>query len=236
MTHRRKTEWWDTQSNLYSLLALTAYARSVAASSSSVIVEVAGAGAPLIAGALAGKQRMRHASVPLPAAATLTISPTGEVHYSVEVRHRKTLDALKAEAHGIQLTSEYFDEAGAPKTSFRVGDVVHVKLTAELTVDADHLMLSDALPAGFEPLNTRFATVGSSVAQTTEWGSYREIRDDRVDFASEYRSRGRVVHEFQIRAIAAGKFTRPPTVAELMYEPATRAQTAADVVEIKARP
>src|ERR1044071_6511414 len=75
---------------------------------------------------------------------------------------------------------EYFDETGAPKTSFRVGDVVHVKLTAELPGDADHLMLSDALPAGFEPLPTRFATGGPAGAQPTESGGpalYDPFRD-----------------------------------------------------------
>jgi uncharacterized protein YfaS (alpha-2-macroglobulin family) len=234
MKHRHSNDDYDTQSNLYTLLALTAYARSVAGASPSVTVELAGRDAPVIAGALAGKQRMRVASLALPAAAALTITPTGEVHYSVEVRYRKTLDALVAESHGVTLSHEYLDEAGAPKSTFRVGDVVRVRLATELTKDADQLMVSDVLPAGFEPLNTRFATVGASVAQTTEWGSYREIRDDRVDFASEYRSRGRVVHEFQVRAIAAGKFTRPPAVAELMYEPAVRAQTAADAIEIQA--
>jgi uncharacterized protein YfaS (alpha-2-macroglobulin family) len=36
-----------------------------------------------------------------------------------------------------------------------------------------------------------------------------------------------------IRAIATGKFTRPPTTAERMYEPETNARTALDVIEVK---
>ena len=56
-----------------------------------------------------------------------------------------------------------------------------------------------------------------------------------MNFASEYRSRGRYVREFQIRAIAAGTFVRPPTTAELMYEPAINAQTGAGIIEIKAK-
>jgi uncharacterized protein YfaS (alpha-2-macroglobulin family) len=131
---------------------------------------------------------------------------------------------------------EYLDVAGKPKSTFVVGDVVRVRVSAELPNDADHLMISEALPAGFEALNARFATTGTAaVAQTDEWGTYREIQDDRVNFASEYSSRGRYVHEFQIRAIAAGTFVRPPTVAELMYEPAIHAQTGADIIEIKAK-
>jgi uncharacterized protein YfaS (alpha-2-macroglobulin family) len=233
MKHRRSDNYYDTQSNMYSLLALMAYARTTAAKPSSVTVELAGA--PLVSGALAGKQRMRVASAALPAAAELTITPTGEVHYNVEVRYRRTLDALKGEEHGLTLVHEYLDEAGKPKSAFRVGDVVRVRLATELKDDADHLMLSDALPAGFEALNTRFATSGATVPQHTEWGTHREVHDDRVDFASEYRSHGRHVLEFEMRAIAAGKFVRPPTVGELMYEPAVNAQTAAELIEIKAK-
>jgi uncharacterized protein YfaS (alpha-2-macroglobulin family) len=234
MKHRHTTRWYDTQSNLYSLLALTSYARTVSRAPSSVTVELGGAA--ILSGALSGKQRIRAATVPLTGAGELAITPTGEVHYAIEVRYRKTLDALKGESHGVTISNEYLDEAGDPKTSFKVGDVVRVRLVSELPGDADHLMLSDALPAGFEAINARFQTTGTAaVTQTTEWGTYREMHDDRVSFASEYTSRGRRVHEFQIRAIAAGKFARPPTMAELMYLPETRAQTALDIIEIKAK-
>ncbi|HEU4730355.1 MAG TPA: MG2 domain-containing protein [Kofleriaceae bacterium] len=234
MKHRHKTPEYDTQSNLYSLLALTAYARSLSGPPPSVTVELAGS--QLISGALGGKQRIRVATAPLGSAGELAITPTGEVHYSVEIRYRKTPGALKGEAHGITLVHEYLDEAGKPKSTFQVGDVVRVRLTTTLPGDADHLIISDVLPAGFEAINSRFQTSGAaSVAQTTEWGTYREIHDDRVDFASEYSSNGSYVHEFQIRAIAAGRFARPPTVAQLMYEPAINAQTALDLLEIKPR-
>ncbi|HSR97571.1 MAG TPA: MG2 domain-containing protein [Kofleriaceae bacterium] len=232
MKHRHTTRWYDTQSNLYSLLALTSYARTVSRAPSSVTVELGGTS--ILSGALSGKQRIRAATVPLTGAGELAITPTGEVHYSVEVRYRKTLDALKGESHGVTISNEYLDEAGNPKTSFKVGDVVRVRLVSELPGDADHLMLSDALPAGFEAINARFQTSGTaSVTQTTEWGTYREMHDDRVNFASQYTSRGRRVHEFEIRAIAAGKFARPPTMAELMYLPETNAQTALDIIEIE---
>jgi uncharacterized protein YfaS (alpha-2-macroglobulin family) len=232
MKNRRAIRYWDTQSNLYSLLALTAYARTVANSPASVTVDLGGT--PVITGALSGKQRIRVATVPLPANAEITITPTGEVHYNVEIHYRKTVDALKEETNGLTLTHEYLDEAGKPKSSFVVGDIVRVRLTTILKEDGDHLMVSDVLPAGFEALNSRFATVGEAgIVQTKEWGTYREIHDDRVNFASQYSSYGNYVHEFTIRAIAVGKFARPPTVAELMYEPATNAQTAYDVIEVK---
>lgn len=234
MRHRHTGALYDTQSNLYELVALSAYAKTVTGAPPSVTVELGGKA--ILTGALAGKQRIRVASAPLPAAGELQLTPTGEVHYHVEVRYRKAVDALVAESHGLVIAHEYLDEAGKPMTKFRVGDVVRVKLTTTLAVDSDHLMVSDALPAGFEPLNTRFKTVGDvGVLQTTEWGTFQEMHDDRVDFASEYSSYGEYVHEFQVRATTAGKFIRPPTMASLMYQPEVTAQTAAQPIVIEAR-
>lgn len=234
MAKRRATRYLDTQQNLYALLALTSYARSVTAQAPSVTVELGGQ--QLLAGALAGKQRLRVASTALPAGGALTITPRGEVHYSVEIRHRNRIETLKPESHGVQLTREYLDEAGRPKTAYKVGDVVRVRLTAQLADTAAHFMVSDPLPAGFEALNTKLATVGTTgIQQTQSWGTYREMYDDRVDFASEYTYRGAHVYEYMIRAIAVGTFVRPPAVAELMYEPDQFSRTAIDTLEVKAK-
>ena len=121
----------------------------------------------------------------------------------MQIRYRQTLDAVQPESHGITLTREYLDEAGKPKTRFQVGDLVRVRVTATDTEDADHLMISVPLPAGFEAINTRFVTTGTTgdvPDNRTDWGAYSEMHDDRVDFASEYSSYGPDVHEFMIRA------------------------------------
>jgi uncharacterized protein YfaS (alpha-2-macroglobulin family) len=234
MKHRRTVRYMDTQSNLYSLLALTSYARTVAAQPPSVTVQLGDK--PLLSGALAGKQRVRVATAPLPASGELRIAPRGEVHYSVELRYRRKLESLKGVAHpALGLQQEYLDEAGQPKTTFQVGDVVLVRVTVSQQSDVHHLVVSAPLPAGFEALNARFATVGAVGKQATDWGTYREMRDDRVDFATEYSWRSNHVYEFMMRAIAVGTFAQPPTVAELMYQPEVSSQTAAGTIEVKAR-
>ncbi len=234
MKHRRTTRYIDTQSNLYSLLALTGYARSVATQPPSVTVQLGDQ--TLISGALSGAQRVRVATVPLPAAGELRITPRGEAHYSVKLRYRRKVESLKGEAHAaLGLRQEYLDEAGRPKTTFQVGDVVLVRLTVSPGEAVSHLIASSALPAGFEALNARFLTVAAVGRTTTQWGTYREMRDDRVDFATEYSWRNNQVYEFTMRAIAAGQFAQPPTVTELMYDPEVTSQTAAGTIEIKAR-
>ncbi len=235
MKQRRSTRYIDTQSNLYSLLALTGYARTVAAQPPSVTVQLGDQ--TLISGALAGNQRVRVAAAPVPVAGgELKIVPRGEVHHNVELRYRRKVESLKGEAHAtLGLSQEYLDEAGKPKSTFQVGDVVLVRVTVAPKNDVNHLIASVPLPAGFEALNARFATVSVAAAQPTRWGSYREMRDDRVDFATEYSWRTSHVYEFAMRAIAVGKFTQPPAVTELMYDPEVASQTAAATIEIKAR-
>lgn len=233
MKERRKQRYIDTQSNLYSLLALAAYSKSNTTTPS---INVALDGQQIISGALSGKQRMRVATVPLAQAGELTFAPKGEVSYSVEMKYRRKPGALKFENKGLGLTREYLDEKGNPKSSFTVGDVVVVRLSLQINEDVNHLIISDAIPAAFEPLNTRLVTTGDAgVKQTESWGVYREMRDDHVDFTNEWSSDGKYVYEYTMRATSVGTFARPPAITELMYEPSVRGQTAADVIEVKAK-
>ncbi|MBP6630020.1 MAG: hypothetical protein KA297_11370 [Kofleriaceae bacterium] len=241
MKARRAEPYLDTQENLYGLLALTSYARTLAGTPPSLTVAVFGK--EVFAGTLAGKGRIRTFTVPVDAAAAaagaVTITPRGQVHYAVDLRARREVAALKGVARGgMTLQREYLDERGVATSTFKVGDVVVVRLSATVPDDSHHLMVSDPLPAGFEPLNTRLVTVGTAGVTETEsrsWRSFREMHDDRIDFAAEYPSRGKTVYEYSMRAIAAGTFTRPPAVAELMYEPAVGAQTPADTLVISPR-
>jgi len=235
MKQRRLTKYWDTHANFYSLLALTTYAKAFAGTSPSVAIQIAGK--EVLSTKLAGKQKLRILTLPLAADTEVAFAPQGEVAYNVGVRYRVRPEMIKPESHGIEITREYTDEAGKAKTSFKVGDVVVVKLHVKVPDESTHLMVSDALPAGFEALNTKLATVGA--ATVTEkpiwWDEDREIHDDRVDFASEYVYMGSLDYEYSIRAIAAGKFTRPPATSQLMYDPKTNANTALDVLEVVAR-
>jgi uncharacterized protein YfaS (alpha-2-macroglobulin family) len=61
------------------------------------------------------------------------------------------------------------------------------------------------------------------------------MRDDRVDFASEYDYERVFDYTYSIRAIAVGKFARPPATAQLMYDPKVNAHTGLDFLEVKPR-
>jgi alpha-2-macroglobulin len=233
MKHRRSSDYLDTQENLYSLLALTSYARSLPAKAPSVVATLDGQA--LFSGALSGKQRLRSVTVPLPRNGALLLTPSGELNYNIALHYRLLPQALKPEASGITLERSYLDAAGKPQTSFRVGDVVTVRITTKLPDDDEHLIVSEPLPAGFEALNSRFVTVGETAVANQPWGTFREMLDDRVNFASEWSYRGEFTYEFSMRAIAEGTFARPPTTAELMYKPEVHARAGLERIEVKAK-
>ncbi len=236
MAKRRETRYRSTQANLYSLLALTNYAKAVSAAAPNVTIVASGNA--LLTAELKGKNRISTASVPLTALKSpIVIEPRGAVHYAVTVQYRQKLETLKDISNTLSLNREYLDEDGKPKTSFQVGDIVVIRLRVPLTENKTHLMISDRIPAGFEALNTRLATVANRTTgnQRHNWGSHRELRDERADFSSEYIYQGMYERTYMARAIASGRFTVPPSVAELMYKPEQNAQTALAHIDIRAK-
>lgn len=236
MKKRRGSAYQTTQGNLYSLLALNNYAGSRSGAAPKVVVTFGEK--ELIDATLKGASRLQLASADAPATGgTLDLRSQGEAHYNIELHYRQKPETLKGESNGLTVSREYLDEAGKAKTTFKVGDMVRVRLTLPLSESVSHLMVSDRIPAGFEALNTRLKTVGTAgMHQTREyWGGYREMHDERVDFSSEYNWRSTYVREYMIRAIAEGHFAVPPTHAELMYEPEKNAQNAMTYIDIKAK-
>lgn len=235
MKKRRSSPYLNTQANLYSLIALVNYVRGRAQEPPAVKVAIAGE--KMISGRFESGELIKMATRSISDGdKSLLIQPEGQVFYSVRLRYRPMLETVKAAANGFSLSREYGDEDGEPITSFRVGDIVRIKLKIPLEQSVNHLMISDHLPAGFEALNTRLATeqvVGEVEGEDfSYWRDFREIHDERVDFSSEYRWRGLYEQTYQVRAIAEGRFIVPPAVAELMYEPETNSQTDLKYIEI----
>jgi hypothetical protein len=99
----------------------------------------------------------------------------------------------------------------------------------------------DRLPAGFEPVLTRFGNADNwSQPQVhrgswRDWGTYwqnQELRDDRMRIFADTLKSGGSRHEYLVRAATAGKFVVPPTTVEAMYEPAIHGRSAGSSLEI----
>jgi len=106
------------------------------------------------------------------------------------------------------------------------GDLIVVKLHLSGS-KARHLMLEDPIPAGAEQLDS----VGnlnldySAENGWSDWYSSREFRDQRTVFFLDYFD-GSTTLQYAMRVQVPGEFMVAPGRAELMYVPATHANTS----------
>ena len=103
--------------------------------------------------------------------------------------------------------------------------VVRLRLTGK---KARHLMLEDPIPSGAEQLQ-RVGYLNLDHANTgwSDWYSAREFRDRRTVFFLDSFD-GDATFQYAMRVQVPGEFIVAPARAELMYEPATNANSASN--------
>jgi uncharacterized protein YfaS (alpha-2-macroglobulin family) len=177
-----------------------------------------------------------------------TLFYTARLKYAVDVPVQDGLD------QGFRIERTYAPasatgaEAGAPITSFKAGDLVRVTLTLRLTKERRYVAVTDPLPAGFEPVESWFATTAADVAraqdeQSTsgdEWAFWRrggfdrvERHDDRVLLFATRLAEGEHAFTYVARATTSGTFRTAPTHVEEMYEPEVFGRTGSAVVTVQ---
>lgn len=126
---------------------------------------------------------------------------------------------------------------------------MRVTLTLQLTKERRYVALTDPLPAGFEPLESWFATtaraLGSAEARQEEadqaWESWWqrggfdhvERHDDRVQLFATRLAEGEHQFTYVARATTAGTFRTAPARAEEMYAPEVFGRTATTVITVQ---
>ena len=126
---------------------------------------------------------------------------------------------------------------------------MRVTLTFRLTKERRFVAVTDPLPAGFEPVESWFATTARTLNQDRierddaeqSWESWWERggfdhverHDDRVLLFATRLAEG--AHEFTYvaRATTAGTFRTAPARAEEMYEPEVFGRTATAVITVQ---
>lgn len=180
-----------------------------------------------------------------------TLFYTTRLRYAADQLHHDGLDS----GIRIERTYEPYVESGAPakaSLAYRAGDLVRVTLTLTLTKERRFIAVTDPLPAGFEPIESWFATTARALAaepnEPAESGDTRdgwfrwwarggfdhvERHDDRVLAFATRLSEGKHEFTYVVRATTAGTFRTAPAHAEEMYEPEVFGRTATAVVEVK---
>ncbi len=184
-----------------------------------------------------------------------TLFYTARLRYAADTLFQQGLDS----GFRVERRYEPYIENGTrpPATTYKAGDLVRVTLTFRLTKERRFVAVTDPLPAGFEAVESWFATTAQTIAaqqdrQSTPKGTssggeedswegwwryggfdHVERHDDRVQLYATRLSEG--LHEFSyiVRATTAGTFRTAPARAEEMYEPEVFGRTATAVIEIK---
>jgi uncharacterized protein YfaS (alpha-2-macroglobulin family) len=129
-----------------------------------------------------------------------------------------------------------------------VGDLVRVTVSVTLRGEGSFVVLTDPLPAGFEPIDSLFQTTSSALAWQAArarsgpdpyfwWrrGSFDHVErhDDRVIAFATRLGSGRHEFSYLARATTAGTFAAAGARMEAMYAPELAGRSAAATITIK---
>jgi hypothetical protein len=180
----------------------------------------------------------------------------GTLFYTARLKY--AVDALSQDAldQGFRIDRTYAPAtatgepaaAEALETSFKAGDLVRVTLTLRLTKERRYVAVTDPLPAGFEAVESWFATAATDLARAQDeqdtsgddWASWRrggfdrvERHDDRVLLFATRLSEGEHTFTYVARATTSGTFRTAPTHVEEMYEPEVFGRTPTALVRVQ---
>jgi alpha-2-macroglobulin len=269
MAVRKNGRWGNTQENAHAMAALVRYYRAYEAEVPDFTAVVRLGDEELAREAFRGRSTEaatadvameRVTSAPPGATRPLTFARegTGTLFFSTRLRYAvdaQVQDGLDA-GFRIERSYEPFVEDGPrpATTSYQAGDLVRVTLRFILTKERRFVAVTDPLPAGFEAVESWFATTARALAAQQDrqsnpddiedgydWGrwwrrggfDHVERHDNRVQLFATRLSEG--VHEFSYiaRATTAGTFRTAPAHAEEMYEPEVFGRTATTMIEIR---
>jgi len=264
MQARKNGRWGNTQENAIAMESLVAYYRKFETVTPN-FTAVAKLGDTQVASAQFQGRSTEAKTADMPMASLLTAGPpasaqpltftrTGEgtLFYTARIRYAADRLFQTGLDQGIRIERTYtpYVETGTrpAATSYKAGDLIRVTLTLNLTKERRFVAVTDPLPAGFEPVESWFATSAASLARETDqqdtssdWFSWWERggfdhverHDDRVDLFATRLSTGRHTFTYVVRATTAGTFRTAPAHAEEMYEPEVFGRTATTVIDVR---
>src|SRR3954467_11347058 len=176
-----------------------------------------------------------------------TLFYTARLRYAADQLFQDGLDS------GIRIERSYAPLAESrtldDSTTYRAGDLVRVTLQFYLPKERRYVAVTDPLPAGFEAVESWFATTAASLAarqddqgqSEDEWfawwqhGGFDHVEryDDRVQLFATRLSEGHHEFSYVVRATTAGTFRTAPARGEEMYEPEVFGRTATTVIDVK---
>ncbi|HSC28280.1 MAG TPA: MG2 domain-containing protein [Vicinamibacterales bacterium] len=265
MAARRDGRWGNTQENAHAMEALVAYYRKFESTAPDFRAVVSLGAEELAREQFTGRSTESVSrEVPMPRvlataepgsskALTFGREGSGTLFYTARLRYASDQLFHDGLDSGINIERTYSpfaeSEQRPPSISYAAGDLVRVTLRFHLTKERRYVAVTDPLPAGFEAVESWFATTAASLAARqddqgeagedwTSWwrrGGFDHVErhNDRIQLYATRLSEG--THEFTyiVRATTAGTFRTAPARAEEMYEPEVFGRTATAVIEVR---
>jgi uncharacterized protein YfaS (alpha-2-macroglobulin family) len=264
---RKDGRWGNTQENALAMEALVTYYRTQEAEIPDFTAAVRFGGDELLKQGFKGRSATataKQVGMPAllakgPAGTTrdVTFSKKGAGRLFYTARLRYAVDAPRQEGldSGFAITRTYEPTepgadgpTGPATTAYKAGDLVRVTLSFDLTKERRYVAVVDPLPAGFEPVESWFATTARDLAAQNddqndpdEWwllwekGGFDHVEkhDDQVRLFATRLSEGHHEFSYIVRATTAGTYSTAPAHAEEMYEPEVFGRTATAAIDVK---
>ncbi len=246
LAQRRDARWNTTQDNGVALRALVAYADRFEAETPDMTVTTQLGGSRVGSVEFEGRSTdVKEFALPLdrlgrPSNTTPLVierSGTGRAYYTTRLQYVPSTLPV-ATSRGMRITREYVrvndDGSTTPATTFALGDLVRVVLRVQLAHEGRFLAITDAVPAGFDPVDgafqttamdeARVATTQSSGGSWMQWwrrGGFDHVEkhDDRVVAFATRLSIGTHEITYLARAMTPGTFETVGSLAEALYAP-----------------
>src|SRR6266542_1817507 len=265
MQVRKDGRWGNTQENAHAMESLVAYYRKFESVVPDFTAVVKLSGAEIARQTFAGRtttsvskdiampQVLAGGAAGSASPLTFTREGAGSLFYTARLRYAADTLFQQGLDTGFSIERSYapYLENGVrpATTTYKTGDLVRVTLTLRLTKERRVVAVTDPLPAGFEPVESWFATTARQLSadqdrqpeSTTDWtsgwdrGGFARVErhDDRVQLFATRLSGGRHTCSYIVRATTAGTFRTAPAHAEEMYEPEVFGRTATAIVEVR---
>lgn len=272
MASRKNGRWGNTQENAWAMQALVDYYRKYESQVPNFTAMVKLGTEDLVRQSFKGRSTQATVKdVPMAQLAatsaagstrdlTVTRDGDGTLFYAARLTYAPDVATLAARDEGFHLQRQYgvltdgraastgSGQAGAAATTFNAGDLVRVTLSLDLPKERRFVAVTDPVPAGFEPVESWFATTARDVVKTDDEDSgavtwqdwwrrgtfdHVERHDDQVLLFATRLSEGHHEFSYVVRATTSGSFQIAPARVEAMYEPEIFGRTATQTVEVK---
>jgi uncharacterized protein YfaS (alpha-2-macroglobulin family) len=174
----------------------------------------------------------------------MTRAGSGTLHYVVSYEYEPAngdpgaIDGLRVlreirPANNSQVLASIGVSIPGQPLELPAGNVFDVGLQIITDHYVDHVLIDDPLPAGFEAVDTSFATSTPYFQSTSAWEiDYQTIARDRVTAYASSLTPGIYALHYLVRTVTPGTYVWPGAEAHLQYAPEEFGRTASSTVKV----